>query len=87
MSNWWKDKWGKDAVCGITLTRLRPGKTKDGVLYVTKIKCGHRFYTMPLVGWIHSCLDQNQIPTCPTCRHEIDKFAFGDLKLGFRKRS
>jgi len=29
MKPWWSDKWGSDALCGITQSRLRPGNNKD----------------------------------------------------------
>ena len=44
----WNKKYGRNKLCGITHTRLRPGKNKDGVSYVIILKCGHGFYRKPL---------------------------------------
>lgn len=63
---WYEKKWGKDKICGITLTRLRPGKNSYGLSYVTKLDCEHSFYTKPLIEW--SKLNH----TCPLCRKEFD---------------
>ena len=40
---WWDKKWGKNSVCVITHTRLRPGVDKDGLSYVISLSCGHFF--------------------------------------------
>ena len=61
----WKKKWGKNAICAILLTRLRPGCNKDGLPYVIKIKCGHRFYRKALYKWY------DITPYCPICRVHI----------------
>lgn len=73
MSNrkkWWDKKWGKDKVCSITHTRLRPGKDKYGLPYVVKIKeCGHLFYRKAILEWVRNC---NSQISCPVCRKEFD---------------
>jgi len=67
--SWWAEKWGKDKICGITHTRLRPGKNKNGKSYVTRLKCDHSFYTKALEKWIEFC--PVNPPTCPCCRNKI----------------
>ena len=59
---WYLKKWGKDKICWITQSRLRPGKDKFGIPYSTKLECGHTFYTKPLVEWSY------KNSTCPMCR-------------------
>jgi coenzyme F420-reducing hydrogenase beta subunit len=59
---WWSKKWGKDKVCGITHTRLRPGKSIDDVSYTITLNCNHTFYRKPLEKWL------TKKNTCPTCR-------------------
>jgi len=66
VKHWWKKNWGNNHVCGITHSRLRPGKSKSGIPHVTKLKCNHRFYTNPLLEWMKMC--PNDEPTCPVCR-------------------
>lgn len=64
MKPFWDKKWGKDSICGITLTRLRPGKDSEGRNHVYTISnCGHMFYRKALIEWI-----ANDNETCPTCR-------------------
>jgi hypothetical protein len=74
---WWSDNWGNDKICGITHSRLRPGKNTKGVYYTTRLKCNHRFCTYPLLEWIKKC--PKEIPTCPICRGSFD---LQDLFLG-----
>jgi hypothetical protein len=62
MKPWWNKKWGKDKICGITLTRLRPGLDKDGIPYSIYLQCGHGFYTQALLNWSETK------ETCPMCR-------------------
>lgn len=50
---WWDNKYGKNAICGITKTRLRPGKDKNGKSYIVKLPCEHYFYRKSLIEWIH----------------------------------
>ena len=60
----WK-KYGKNQLCGISHSRLRPGKDKYGNKYVIFLECKHGFYRKPLNMWIkHS-------NTCPICRKPI----------------
>jgi hypothetical protein len=63
---WWSNKWGKDKICSITYTRLRPGKNKKGIYYTTRLKCNHLFCTYPLLEWVKKC--PNEDLTCPVCR-------------------
>jgi hypothetical protein len=56
-------KYGKSEICGISHSRLRPGKDKDGNLYVIFLPCGHGFYRQPLQIW----MQRSEI--CPICRH------------------
>ena len=67
--SWWFKKWDKTQLCGITQARLRPGKNKNGTPYIIRLKCGHAFYTSPLLIWIDKC--PNEIPTCPCCRNNF----------------
>lgn len=67
MKPWWSKKWGKEELCGITLTRLRPGKNSNGIPYVVTLKCGHSFYTSALIKWIENSVNNS----CPTCRTVI----------------
>ena len=60
--NWYFKKWGKDKICGITQSRLRPGKDKYGIPYVITLDCNHSFYTNALLEW------SSQNETCPMCR-------------------
>jgi hypothetical protein len=62
MKPWWEKKWGKDKICGITLTRLRPGSDKFGIPYSIYLPCGHGFYTQALLEWVINK------ETCPMCR-------------------
>lgn len=65
----WKKKWC-EKTCGITQTRLRPGKNKYGLSYSVFLKCSHGFYRSVLIEWIRNC--PTEIPTCPVCRQLID---------------
>lgn len=60
----WKDKWVK--TCGITKSRLRPGKNKYGLSYSVFLTCKHGFYRNVLIEWIKNCPSEQ--PTCPMCR-------------------
>lgn len=64
--DFWCKKWGKEHCCGITFSRLRPGKNKKGVYYTTDLKCGHRFCTYPLLNWMK--VSNNSDAKCPLCR-------------------
>lgn len=64
---WWKEKWGSDKICGITHSRIRPGKSKYGLPYSVKLSCGHYFYTNALIEWI-----KTDHSTCPMCRKDIN---------------
>lgn len=68
--HWWSNNWGTEYTCGITHTRLRPGKNKNGVYYTTKLKCNHRFCTNPLLEWVKNCPDGRI--TCPVCRQTFE---------------
>ena len=61
----WSKNWGRDKICPITQTRLRPGSDRNGNKYVIKISCGHRFYRNALNKWL------KYANNCPVCRKEI----------------
>lgn len=61
MSPWWNKKYGKESVCAITKTRLRPGNS-------VFLKCKHGFCYNALKQWVSM---GNK--TCPLCRKEICK--------------
>lgn len=65
MTPWWSKKYGKDSFCGITHSRLRPGKNSKGEKYCTFLRCGHGFYTSALMEWFSKSIKE---PTCPMCR-------------------
>jgi len=69
MKPWWSDKWGSDALCGITQSRLRPGNNKNGFPRTSTLDCSHRFYTEALLEWVSKC--PHDIPTCPLCRYSF----------------
>ncbi len=66
--SFWRTKW-ENKVCGITHTRLRPGKNKDGVPYTVFLPCSHGFYRSVLMKWVEQC--QKDKPTCPMCRKQF----------------
>lgn len=66
---WWSKKWGSNSICGITYSRLRPGKNKNGVHHTSRLKCSHSFCTNLLLEWIKKCPGE---PTCPMCREQFD---------------
>ena len=63
---WWSKKWGCEKICGITHTRLRPGKNKKGIFHTTTLSCGHSFCTYPLLSWVNVCGIEST--SCPICR-------------------
>lgn len=65
----WKKKW-KDKICGITHSRLRPGKNKQGQPYSVFLGCKHGFYRSVIIEWVKQC--NTDIVTCPICRTNID---------------
>lgn len=71
--DFWKKKWGKDSICPITHTRLRPGNNKHGVPYTICLPCKHRYVRSALIEWAKSSLTN---PNCPLCRQ---KFGLADL--------
>lgn len=70
--HWWEKKWGKDKLCGITHTRLRPGKNRNGISYTVTLKCNHSFYSKALIEWCKHCTSEE--PTCPSCRASFNVF-------------
>lgn len=72
----WMNKWGKDSVCAISLTRLRPGKDKYGRSYVTQLPCKHRFYRKAIIDWISSGKQ-----TCPICRYKVNLYYFWKINI------
>ena len=65
MVAYWDKKYGKNSICSITLTRLRPGKNKNGESYIIKSKCNHIFYSSALKEWM------SNHDTCPVCRRKL----------------
>ena len=63
---WYNKKWGKDKICGITFSRLRPGENYYGLSYTSKLSCGHCFYTKALIEW------SKKNNTCPLCRKQFN---------------
>lgn len=70
MRSWWKKKYGKDHVCAITNTRLRPGKNKHDLRHAIFLPCKHGFCRSSLVYWVLT--KPSDIPTCPLCRCAFD---------------
>ncbi len=60
----WSNKWGRDHICPITQSRLRPGHNADGIPHVITLKCSHRFYRKALYEWFIT----SKTTTCPVCR-------------------
>jgi len=48
----WSKKWGNDAICPISQTRLGPGKDAKNNPYVRTLICGHRFWRKSINAWI-----------------------------------
>ena len=67
MPTFWNKSWGRDKICPISLTRIRPGKNKHGISYTISLKCGHIFWRKSLLKW-YSSRDSS---TCPVCRKSI----------------
>ena len=65
----WKTKW-QNQICGITHSRLRPGKNKHGLSYTVFLDCSHGFYRNVLLEWVKKC--PSDYPTCPICRKTIN---------------
>ncbi len=63
----WSARWGKDKICPITYSRLRPGRSRDGIPYTIELQCTHRFCRKALLNWVLT----NDQPTCPLCRQCI----------------
>ena len=64
---WWNKKYGKTKICGITMSRLRAGKDKQGLSYCVFLPCEHGFYRKAIAEWVSQ--DKN---TCPMCRKQFD---------------
>ena len=64
---WWDKKYGKNAICAISMTRLRPGKNKDNVSYSIYLQCKHGFVRSAFVRWVESGKR-----TCPVCRSKFN---------------
>lgn len=67
MEPFW-NKWTK--TCGITKSRLRPGKNKYNLSYSVFLECNHGFYRSVISEWIKNC--PSEYPTCPICRREFN---------------
>lgn len=84
---WWNSKYGKNKVCGITFSRLRPGKSRDGMKYCLFLPCNHGFFRSAIAEWVHKFCLEGRIPTCPMCRQEFDPMIlFGTKPKKKRKR-
>ena len=68
MLPFWAKKWNQP--CGITHSRLRPGRNKNGVSYSVFLDCSHGFYRSVLIEWIKNF--SMSLPTCPICRKKFD---------------
>ena len=73
MPPYWNKKWGRDQICSITYSRLRPGTSEDGLPYTITLPCGHRYYRKALISWICNKVADQAEPTCPQCRAIIIK--------------
>ena len=69
MKPFWKQKWGKNKICNITHTRIRPGKNKQGQPHTVYLECKHGFYRKALAEWVKNCT--KLVPTCPVCRKQF----------------
>jgi hypothetical protein len=67
---WWNKKYGKDSICAITHSRLRPGKNSDGLSYCIFLPCKHGFYRSAITNLVIS--NSEEILKCPLCRQEFD---------------
>ena len=65
---WWDKKWGNESICGITLTRLRPGMNANNQSKAVFLPCGHGFVRNALKDW---CKKQGN---CPICRKKIPNY-------------
>jgi hypothetical protein len=70
MTTFWNKKWGKESLCGITHSRLRPGGYSDGTPRCIFLECSHGFYIKPLFEWIREKGRENA--KCPLCRLPIN---------------
>ena len=64
--SWWDKKYGKDRICAITRTRLRPGKNKDGMSRTVFLPCKHGFKRYALIQMIAA--NETDFLSCPLCR-------------------
>lgn len=78
----WAKKWGKDFICPISQSRLRPGKDKNNIAYVRSLKCGHRFWRKAIDTWVITQVKNSQSLTCPVCRA---KFLLKDYVRDYEK--
>lgn len=60
MKPWWSKKYGKDKICAITHTRLRP---KNSIY----LRCGHGFVVNALYNMIKTGSTK-----CPLCRQNFN---------------
>ena len=82
MTLWWDKKYGKNSICPITLTRLRPGHNKHGFTRSVFLPCKHGFCRSALVKLvIETLISPEVIPRCPMCRQYFHPFwAFAKKK-------
>lgn len=67
---WWNKKYGRNSICGITHSRLRPGKNKHGESHSVYLDCKHGFYRSVLKLWVLT--KPGAYSTCPICRRKFD---------------
>lgn len=63
---WWKQKYDKQSICGITRIRLRSGKNSHGLSHSIFLKCKHGFYRSALRNWV--IVNLSKETPCPLCR-------------------
>lgn len=70
MPKWWNKKYGRESICGITRSRLRPGTNKHGQTYSVFLSCKHGYCRSALKQWVLT--NPGRTPTCPLCRAEFN---------------
>jgi hypothetical protein len=78
---WWNKKYGRDKICPINRTRLRPGKNKYGLSHTLFLPCQHGFCRSALIKWVSVAVETKNLsqlsnpdspslsrPSCPLCR-------------------
>jgi hypothetical protein len=63
--SWWNKKYGKDKICAITKTRLRPG-------YSIFLSCKHGFNKRAFDEYKLTCENNLIELRCPLCRKNVN---------------